>query len=104
MIPTDVETFCKWFKYTRANRDKELENPRVNFIQFEDLIFNYDKTKNQVENWLNLSTSDHKNVKKYFDPSFSIKNTRTWIKYKSEKENIAYIEKYLSDYLYKDFD
>lgn len=101
MIPTDVETFCKWFRYTRANRDKELENPRVKFVQFEDLIFNYEKTVKSIENWLNLENKNHIKSRKFFDPNISERNTRTWVKYKDEVKNIKYIEENLSEFLYK---
>ena len=100
MIPTDVETFCKWFRYTRANRNKELENPRVKFVRFEDLIYKYEETVEDVEKWLNLSVKDHIRAKKCFVPAQSINNTQVWEKYDCDKNEIKYIEKNLSKYLY----
>ena len=37
---------------------------------------------------------------KYFDPSRSINNTRIWKRYPAERENVEYIEKRLSKYIY----
>ena len=102
MIPTDPELFCKWFKYTRSNRKKELENTNVKFVQFEDLIYKYTETVSDIEMWLQLNEKDHIRRKKIFNPDLSRKNTKTWIKYENnEKENIKYIEKELNHYLYK---
>lgn len=101
IIPTDPVTFCKWFKYTRINRDKELsENKNVKYIQFEDLIFKYDKKVPQIEKWLNLKEKDHTKYKKIFRPQESIKNTQTWLRYKCNLNEIKYIEKELQAYLY----
>lgn len=101
MIPTDVETFCKWFKYTRYHReDKIKQNKHVYFVQFEDLIFHYDKTVKQIEESLTLNFEDHNEVRKYFNPKKSIKNTQTWKKFNCDVAEIKYIEQELADYLY----
>ena len=102
MIPTDPKLFCKWFKYTRNNRDKELKNDRVKFVQFEDLVYKYNETVKELERWLELDVKDHIRKNTTFDPSMSKRNTKTWLKYENnEKENIKYIEEELSPFLYK---
>ncbi|RVU70938.1 MULTISPECIES: hypothetical protein [Lactobacillus] len=101
MIPTDVETFCKWFKYTRYQRENEVkQNKHVYFVQFEDLIFHYEDTVKQVEKSLSLNSEDHNEVRKYFNPKESIKNTQTWKKFNCDATEIKYIEQELADYLY----
>lgn len=100
-IPTTPELFCKWFKYTRNNRSMELKNKkRVKFIQFEDLIFNYDTTVASIERWLGLNKQLHINEMSYFDPKKSVKNTKTWKKINCNLDEIKYIEKNLENYLY----
>lgn len=102
VIPTDVELFCKWFLYTRDNRiNKNINSNDIMFIQFEDLIYNYDVTTKKIIEWAGLKNQQHLLKNKYFDPKISIKNTKVWLNYPNENENIKYIEDTLSEYLYK---
>lgn len=101
----DVETFCKWFMYTRNHRNHEdLSTSRIKFIQFEDLVYQYDNTVKEIEGWLGLNSRLHKYPKQRFDPSKSILNTQTWFRLRNIPMNeIEYIEKTLSNYLYRGF-
>lgn len=101
IIPTNVETFCKWFKYTREHRSYEnINNQNVMFIKFEDMIYNYDITTSKLIDWLGLDVSSHYLKKKIFNPQKSMNNTQTWKKVYESKEEIKYIEKNLKEYLY----
>lgn len=101
VIPTDVETFCKWYKYTRNHRNFEkMESENVKLIYFEDLVYNYNDVSKELNAWLKLDEKNHKNKFEKFDPKKSKKNTRMWEKIGHEDE-IKYIEKNLSEYLYK---
>ena len=104
MIPTDdVETFCKWYRYTRAHRKTEVYDPeRVMLIHFEDLIYRYDGTTAALRDFLGLSEEDHAAPKQYLDPAKSIKNTRTW-ETCDIGEDLKTIERELAEYLY-DYD
>lgn len=104
IIPTDdVETFCKWYKYTRAHRKTEVFNPeKVKLIQFEDLIYRYDETTTDLCNFLGLNEKDHKFPKRHLDPSKSIENTQLWKRY-DIGSNLKFIEHELAEYLY-DYD
>lgn len=101
----DVETFCKWFRYTRNHRKYEdVNNENVILIYFEDLIFHYDRTVKVIEQFAHLKPEDHKNRKRKFEPSKSIMNTQVWYRVKDvPPKEIAYIEKELEEYLYKEF-
>lgn len=102
IIPTDVQKFCKWFLYTRKNRQKELKDKvHVMYIQFEDLIYHYNETVDKIEKWLNLSPKQHIYLRKYFNPSKSIENTHLWTKYNVSVNDMEYIEKSLRGYLYE---
>ena len=104
VIPTDdVETFCKWYRYTRAHRKTEVYDPeRVMLIHFEDLIYRYDGTTAALRDFLGLSEEDHAAPKQFLDPAKSIKNTRTWETY-DIGEDLKTIERELAEYLY-DYD
>lgn len=101
----DVETFCKWYKYTRAHRKNEEVNTQYSmFIHFEDLIFHYDETVNRIEQFLDLTPDIHVRHKEKFQPDKSIMNTQVWYRVSGvPKEEIEYIEKELTEYLYPDF-
>ncbi|SPE20442.1 hypothetical protein [Latilactobacillus sakei] len=101
VIPTDVETFCKWYKYTRSHREYEnLDTPNVKLINFEDMVYRYNETAKVLEDWLGLDASQHTKKKTIFNPEQSEKNTRLWKNEKYIDNDIKYIEEHLSSYLY----
>ena len=103
VIPSDsVEAYCRWFEYSRMKRnDEDVDNGVTTMlIHFEDLVFDYYNTVSKLEKWLGLGPHSHRNEMKYFDPSRSINNTRIWKRYPAERENVEYIEKRLSKYIY----
>ncbi|AYP98614.1 hypothetical protein DVR01_04690 [Limosilactobacillus fermentum] len=101
VIPANVRTFCKWFLYTRDNRQNTIsDDMHFKYIQFEDMVYKYDETTNSIENWLGLKEKDHLRKREIFNPNVSKKNTRLWEKINCDKEEINYIEKHLSNYLY----
>lgn len=101
----DVETFCKWFKYTRKHREYEnLHTEKIMFLQFEDLIFHYSKTVSKIEKFAALDSSSHKRICDRFDPNKSVMNTQVWHRIGIvPREEIDYIEHELEKYLYRDF-
>lgn len=101
VIPTDdVQTFCKWFKYTRAHRKVEvLCDEKVMLIHFEDLIYRYDQTSVKIRDWIGLKEEDHVYKKQKLNPQESMKNTRLWLQY-DIGEDQKIIETELAEYLY----
>lgn len=101
VIPSEVEDFCKWFKYTREHRRTEKNNEnQVLYVQFEDMVYKYDETTRKVACWLGLDLKDQNRKKQIFNPDRSKNNTKTWNKYPQAKEEIAYVSKELAEYLY----
>lgn len=101
IIPTNVETYCKWFKYTREHRKTDnLNTESIQYIQFEDLIYHYKKTEQKLTEWLNLKAEDHTKRGMLFNPNRSINNTQMWKKINCNQKEIEYIETELLDYLY----
>ena len=102
VIPTDsVEVFCKWYAYTRAHRKTEVyDSATTKLIQFEDLVYNYESTKNNLISWIGLSGEEHINPMKGFDPSVSIKNTKLWERYPQYAKEANEVAQLLPEYIY----
>lgn len=102
VIPTEsVEIFCDWFINTRKHRETEVySQDDVMFVQFENLVYNYEQTVKKIENWLGLDSESHIRKKAKFDPKKSIENTRLWRNIKECQNDIMYIEEKLSEYIF----
>ena len=78
-FPIDIKGFCHEWKRTIA---RNITNPNVLIIKFEDLIYNYDKTLEAIETFIGVKPSNHIRIKE------------SW------KKEIGLIEKELSEFLY----
>lgn len=97
-IPSDrVEDFVEYYKAVRRHRP-DKDQSRVLRIRFEDLIYEYDTTVKQVENFLNIEKHTH--VRQFFKPEISMRNTQMMNLFPEDREAMTYIENHLSDYLY----
>ncbi len=97
----DLESFI-----LRTNQFyKNLKNnfsDRILKIRFEDLVLNYDETKEAIEAFLSLSTKNHIEKLKFFDPSESKKNVMIWKKF-SNQSYVDKIKKEISYFEFKDY-
>ena len=101
IVPRDIDLFCKWFRYTRGMREVENWNPdKVMYVQFEDLIYKYDETTDNILEWIGIKKEHHVFQKKYLNPAISIKNTRYWEQHPEYKPEADKIKNELSEYLY----
>lgn len=96
----NVEEFCEWYRITRKQAINQLPNSRVLNIMFEDLIYRYDDTTKKLLDFTGVYSSEEDCTQKYFIPEISKKNTKVFSKYPELKEDISYIEKKLSGFLY----
>lgn len=94
-IPRDPYDFSIYYRKMRSQENDE----RVLHVQFEDLIFKYDRTIQQIEQFADVHL--HEEKKRYFDPDKSIANTMIFKRYPEYKEEISIIEKELEEYLYR---
>lgn len=95
----DVDVFCKWYKWTRAQFENSKQCENVLRVQFEDLIYHTEET---ISRLLDFAEIDPKNYHmKHFNPNLSIKNTKLWEKYSDDMELMQVIQKKLSSYCYK---
>lgn len=83
--------------YYQMRKQSYTNDDRILRIKFEDLIYEYENTIQQIEVFLNI-----KNGKKltYFNPSISIQNTQIYKLYNNEADNIQRIEKELKEWIY----
>lgn len=95
----DIKTFCKNYRWLRTIVN-EIKTDRIINIQFEDLVFHYDKTVSEIESFVGLNPKDHIDYKKYFIPEKAASNCKLAAAYVEEKENIAFIERELSEWIY----
>lgn len=95
----------KYVGYHRAYRKNQLElknDPNVLFIQFEDLVCNYEDVVNKMAEFLKLDLREHMFAKKNFDPAVSVKNIGIWKNILSEQEEQV-IKAELGDYIPDEF-
>lgn len=97
----DVETFCKWYIITREHRKREIDNKeKILRINFEDLIYQYDKTANKLIDFVGIGAENHTDKKTVFIPEKSVQNTKVFVNCPELVKEIQYIEFTLKEFLY----
>lgn len=94
----DVYTFIDLYKRMRNNQPYTKEDNNIMIINFEEMIYEYEKTSQRIASFCNLS--NHVYPKKYFDPSKSIANTQFYKQNNKYQNEIEIIEKELKEYLF----
>lgn len=97
-IPIEVNDFIAFWKAMRKN--DIFAYPNILKVQFEDLIYRYDESVKQIEQFLGIEEKEHTKKYVFFDPSVSIKNTQIYQRVGMKKEELDLIEKELHEYLY----
>ncbi len=92
---TTVEDFIVFYSNMRSSI---TEHPRVLRLNFEELIYNYDKAVNKIEAFLHLG--EHIRPRTLFNPSRSINNTQMIRLHPEDKEDIQKIEIELKEFLF----
>lgn len=101
ILPTDPHVFCEVYKDSRRNTHEYENSEAVLRINFEDMIYNYEKSVQKICDFVGIEISQHKYPKRHFNPLVSVKNTKLWEKYPEYREATVVIEKELSDFLYQ---
>ena len=100
IFPHDsVESWCKWFRYVRE-QSKGQKDPRIMYLQFEDLIYHYDESIKKVESFVGLKNSDHVHPFTRLNPKRSVVNTQIYLRDKRWEKDIKKIEELLPEFLY----
>lgn len=103
-IPVEnVKQFCDWYEWTRG-QSKVKEDPEcVMRIQFEDLIYDYEATRQRIIDFCAIEKMNCSKKGEIFIPENSINNTQVWLRFPESKEDVEYIFNRLNKYCY-DFD
>lgn len=98
----DVKEFCQWYEITRRHRKTEIyDSQKVYFLHFEDLIYSYEETRNRLVAFVGMDIKDHIHPLTAFNPAVSIHNTNMKAKFPQYRDDVAYIERTLAEYLYQ---
>lgn len=97
-FPTDVHDFCEYYQRLRKAEHK-CENSHIHIIQFEDLIYKYDESVQNIMSIFGMEPKDHIRKREKFNPDRSINNTQLFRK-DEYKEEAAVIESELKEYVY----
>jgi hypothetical protein len=101
-ITNKVKCFIHFYKSIRINQKNIIKHPKVLFLKFEDICYNYEQNYNRIIRFCELDINQHKNKGKKFSPKDSIKNIGLWKKAKGElAKSISLIEKELPEFLYE---
>lgn len=100
VFPTNPTDFVDYWRRVRGIEGTNFDPSKVMYVHFEDLIYNYEKTVEKIMSFLNLSASQHKHKKKYFDPSRSIKNTQTFLVEEEWKKEAGIIQEMIPQYTF----
>ena len=82
-IPSeDINTFIKWFSLIRRHQICEKSSlSQVLKIRFEDCIFKYEETLQQILTFLEMPQELHIRQREFFNPDVSKKNVALWKKH-----------------------
>lgn len=94
----DIDKFCDWFIWTRKMFEHSGIPENVIKIQFEDLIYNYETTIEQIFKFVGIDKINY--TANHFIPEKSKKNTRLWKQYPQYENEISKIESRLHKYCY----
>lgn len=96
--------FCDWYLWTRGqSRVSNENNSTVMRIRFEDLIYEYESTRDNIIKFCGLSSEKCSKKRQVFRPELSINNTQVWKRFEKSREEAEEIRRRLPEYCY-DFD
>lgn len=100
-IPCDNPyDFCRWFNWTRGQSVANDDPDCVMRVMFEDLIYEYEKTREKILEFCQLEDRTGRKKGTIFKPELSINNTQTWYRYPDTFEDVKIIENLLGDFCY----
>lgn len=100
-IPKNPVDFVKWYHHRGTPAWFEENHPNYKIVRFEDLVLNYDKTTDEINDFLGLDKNNHIKKKKYFNPIVSVKNIGIHKNFNDQKA-IEYIKNNLKQYCWEE--
>lgn len=98
-FPLDVHKFINFYKKMR-NMEKNQNDKRIMRIHFEDLIYKYEETLNDLYDFLGIEAIQHVRKGSIFLPSRSIINTQIFTTNIIYYDEISVMEEQLKEFLY----
>ena len=96
-LPNDAIQFADfWKKITKIDSISD----KVLVISFEDLVYQYEETKQMITRFIGLNDKNHNAPQKYFDPRKSIRNTQLFLRDEKKQEESKKIAQLLPNLLY----
>ena len=98
-------TFMPWddvvqyVKYYRALRENTKYTDTALWVQYEDLIYNYEEVSRRIREYLGYDFRPQHEFR-YFDPNISVKYTNLKNSAPELAADVSYIEKELEEFLY----
>jgi len=102
-IPSsNSDDFIRWYSSSRRVRDLDPnKDDCALFVQFESLVYDYDSAVERIRYFIGLEESEHTGKGASFKPELSKQNTQLFRRYPAFSEDIAKIEKELSNFCYR---
>ena len=94
----NIDDYIRYYKLLRSYPEGLHSRNDVMFINFEELIYDYENAVKRVADFCEVSEHIHKS--EYFKPTHSRSNSQLFKKYTDFKEDIEKIERELSEYLF----
>lgn len=100
-VKDDPSMFIDWYKSLHFRKSELVEsNNDILFLNFEELIQNYDKCTNKIYEYLNISKDRHVKKRQLFIPEMSKRNIGIWKQYNNQ-DAMDIIKKELGEYCYE---
>ncbi|MGM9958616.1 MAG: sulfotransferase domain-containing protein [Erysipelotrichaceae bacterium] len=97
----NADMFISWYKSLHFRKNEIVSKEEdVLFINFEDIILNYDQSVKRIEKYLGIESDNHNKQKTFFKPELSKKNIGIWKLYKNQ-EVMQKIKEVLREYCYE---
>lgn len=94
----NAKDFVQFYRSERENQPYKEKRDDVIVLQFEDFIYQYEKTRKTLLEFCNVNPNSW--TRKIFEPDKSIHNTQLFNRYHEYDADIEYISKELPEYLY----
>ena len=103
VIPSyDVNVYCNWFLWTRGQSEKFEIPENVLRLNFEDMIYRYNETREKICSFVGLDINSECKQFTCFDPKKSINNTQLIKRFQTiNKDEVNTIRDRLGKYCYK---
>lgn len=99
LFPDNTQDFIQFYKGL-YRIERKINDSRILRVRFEDLIYNYDATLPNMEQFLGVADGQHTKKGKKFNPKVSISNTQNFLIREDWAREVLPIQKEMKDKLY----